>query len=183
MTHFPHLYPEERAPRVKVAGSVLALILPEDCRQVRAKLHQLSVTGGLLSLAEPLDDAVRVEVIFQIGSTTVRTKVETPLPMWATQGCLQPFRFTELSEEDRQKLERDLQSLLGTRSVPPSEGQLVDRGEPSPRGASQVVLYFDNPEDALHFTLAASASCRATGEVAQARISQNLPAKSERSVA
>jgi hypothetical protein len=33
-------------------------------------------------------------------------------PMWATQGCLQPFEFADLGEEDRQKLEADLHQLL-----------------------------------------------------------------------
>jgi len=35
-------------------------------------------------------------------------------PMWATQGCLQPFEFADLREEDRQKLESDLQHFLAS---------------------------------------------------------------------
>jgi len=33
-------------------------------------------------------------------------------PMWATQGCLQPFEFTDLADDDRLKLEADLQKYL-----------------------------------------------------------------------
>jgi hypothetical protein len=33
-------------------------------------------------------------------------------PMWATQGCLQPFRFLELSEEIRASLGRELDALV-----------------------------------------------------------------------
>jgi len=33
-------------------------------------------------------------------------------PMWATQGCLQPFRFLELSEASRAGLNLELDSLV-----------------------------------------------------------------------
>jgi hypothetical protein len=33
-------------------------------------------------------------------------------PMWATQGCLQPFEFVDLGEQDRLKLEIDLKKFL-----------------------------------------------------------------------
>jgi hypothetical protein len=103
---------DRRAPRVKLAGTVLALVRLESGRHVRAKLHQLSITGGLLLLENPLDEAIKVEVIFHVGSCTVRSKAAMLFPMWATQGCLQPFEFTELGEENRRKLETDLQKLL-----------------------------------------------------------------------
>jgi len=38
-------------------------------------------------------------------------------PMWATQGCLQPFEFADLGEDDRLKLKADLEKLLGSVSV------------------------------------------------------------------
>jgi len=71
----------------------------ENGRHVRAKLHQVSVTGGLLSLEQPLDEGIKVEVMFHIGSSTVRNKGAMLFPMWATKGCLQPFRFLDFSEE------------------------------------------------------------------------------------
>jgi len=103
---------EPRAARSKLGGSVLALILLQNGRQVRAKLHQLSVTGGLLHVAQPLDEAIVVEMAFHVKSNTVRTKAEMLFPMWATQGWLQPFRFVDLADEDRSKLEKALQSLV-----------------------------------------------------------------------
>jgi hypothetical protein len=33
-------------------------------------------------------------------------------PMWATQGCLQPFRFLELPEAIRAGLSRELETLV-----------------------------------------------------------------------
>lgn len=87
------------------------LIRMENGRQVTAKLHQLSVTGGLVHLTKPLDEAIKVEVIFHVG-TTVRSKASMLFPMWATQGYLQPFQFTDISKEDRHKLEENLAKLL-----------------------------------------------------------------------
>ena len=103
-----------RAPRVKLAGTVLSLVCLENGRQTRAKLHQLSITGGLLHIDQPLDEGIKVEVIFHVGNCTVRTKARMLFPMWATQGFLQPFEFADLSAEDRQKLEEDLRKFLGS---------------------------------------------------------------------
>ena len=103
-----------RAPRVKLAGTVLSLLRLENGRQTRGKLHQLSITGGLLHLETPLDEGIKVEVIFHVGSSTVRSKARMLFPMWATQGYLQPFEFSDLDEEDRCNLRVDLQRLLDT---------------------------------------------------------------------
>jgi len=43
--------------------------------------------------------------MFHVGGSTIRSTTLMLFPMWATQGCLQPFEFTGLSEEDRRKLE------------------------------------------------------------------------------
>src|SRR4029077_5389470 len=90
-----------RAPRVKLAGTVLSLVRLENGRETRGKLHQLSITGGLLHLENPLDEGIKVEVIFHVGNSTVRSKARMLFPLWATQGYLQPFEFTDLSEENR----------------------------------------------------------------------------------
>jgi hypothetical protein len=102
-----------RARRVKLAGAVLVLLRLENGRNVRGRLHQLSVSGGLLHLEKPVDEGIKVEVMFHVASTTVRNKARMLFPHWATQGCLQPFEFCDLAEEDRRKLEADLRALLG----------------------------------------------------------------------
>jgi len=81
-------------------------------QHVRGPLHQVSATGGLLQLAEPLENSVPVDIIFHLGSATVRAQAAMLFPIWATQGCLQPFRFTRMAEEVRQQLESDLKRLL-----------------------------------------------------------------------
>src|SRR5579863_357903 len=113
-----------RAPRVKLAGTVLSLVRLENGRQTRGKLHQLSITGGLLHLDTPLDEGIKVEVIFHVGSSTVRCKAHMLFPMWATHGYLQPFEFDGLGDADRNNLQADLQRLLDG-----SAGVIVPAGE------------------------------------------------------
>jgi hypothetical protein len=102
----------KRPPRVKLGGTVLAIIRLENGKQVRSRLHQLSTSGGVLQLENPLDEKIRVEVIFHVGSSTVRSQAVTLFPMWATKGCLQPFGFCDLPEKDRLSLQADLQQFL-----------------------------------------------------------------------
>ena len=101
-----------RGTRVKLGGSVLALVLLENGRQIRARMNQLSVNGGLLSLENPLDEGIKVTTLFHVGSTSIRAKAQTLFPMWATKGCFQPFRFLELPESDRESLAKELDTLV-----------------------------------------------------------------------
>ncbi len=84
----------------------------ENGRQIRARLHQLSFTGGLLHLETPVDEGIKAEVMFHVGGSTIRSKAAMLFPMWATQGCLQPFEFADLGEDDRLKLKADLEKFL-----------------------------------------------------------------------
>jgi hypothetical protein len=102
----PSLTP--RPFRVKLRGSILALIRLPNRRELRGKLHQLSTTGGLLNVEKPLDEKLQVELIFQLGEATIREKAEMMFPMWATQGWLQPFRFVEVPEERTKILDTNL---------------------------------------------------------------------------
>jgi hypothetical protein len=101
-----------RGSRVKLGGSILALMVLENGRQVRGRMSQLSVNGGLISIERPLDEGIRVTVLFHLGVTSIRCRVHMLFPMWATQGCLQPFRFLELPEADRAGLNRELENLV-----------------------------------------------------------------------
>ena len=101
-----------RPVRVKLGGTVLALVRLENGRQVQAKLHQISVSGGLLHMEKPLDEGIGIEVIFHLCKTTVRSQARALFPMWATQGYLQPFEFQNLSETDRNQLQADVDSML-----------------------------------------------------------------------
>jgi len=61
-----------------------------------------------MNVEKPLDEKLRVEVIFHLGKTTIREKAEMMFPMWATQGWLQPFRFIDLPEDHKSVLETNL---------------------------------------------------------------------------
>jgi hypothetical protein len=102
-----------RAFRVKLRGSVLALVRLPNKRSVRAAIHQLSTTGGVIHLEKPLDEKLEVEMIFHIREATIRGKAQMLFPMWATQGWMQPFRFVGLTEDGRENLDANLKSFLG----------------------------------------------------------------------
>ena len=104
--------------RVKLRGSVLTLMRLPNRREVRGKLHQLSTTGGLMNVEQPLDEKLEVELIFHLGETTVREKAQIMFPMWATQGWLQPFRFVDLPEASKNALQVSLSSFI--QQEPPS---------------------------------------------------------------
>ncbi len=99
--------------RVKLRGSVLILLRLPNRRDVRAAIHQLSVTGGVVHLEKPLDEKLEVEVIFHLNDATIREKAQMLFPMWATQGWMQPFRFVELSDAGRETLDTNLKSFVG----------------------------------------------------------------------
>ena len=112
MTQAPQTQREKRGARVKLGGSVLALLQLQNHRQIRGRLNQLSCNGGLLQLEQPLDEGIVIEILFHVGATTVRNRAEMLFPMWATKGCLQPFRFKEIPDDLRASLEEDLTDLL-----------------------------------------------------------------------
>ena len=122
-----------QAEQVRLQGTVLALVQLENGRNVRARVHQLSTNGGILQLPIPLDEDLSVHLLFHIGSTTVRGQARMQFPLWSTRGCLQPFRFTGLGKEARDRLHDHLQSLLGPRAlddleqVPSQDMQGIDK--------------------------------------------------------
>ncbi|HVM92802.1 MAG TPA: hypothetical protein VMT67_08335 [Terriglobales bacterium] len=103
---------QQRSTRVKLRGAIPAQVLLESGREIQARLSQLSENGGLLSLENPLDEGIQVATLFKVGSTSFRCRSKMMFPMWATRGCLQPFRFLELSDENRAGLTLELESLM-----------------------------------------------------------------------
>lgn len=107
-----------RAPRVNLRGTVSVLVQLESLRRVPAKLHQLSVTGGMLELAMYLDERAKVGLTFPISSSTLHPKAEMLFPMRAANSYLQPFRFTSLWAAERDLLEREITGLLNQPAAP-----------------------------------------------------------------
>lgn len=102
----------DRPFRVKLRGSVLVLVRLPNKRSVRAAIHQLSTSGGVIHFEKPLDEKLVVEVIFHIQKATIRGKAQMLFPMWATQGWMQPFRFVDLPQTSRDSLDASLKAFL-----------------------------------------------------------------------
>jgi hypothetical protein len=112
MTYFPQPNPFKRARRVKLPGSVVVAVRSEGSQPVRAKLHELSTTGGLLVLSNALEQGDFVEVSFQTSHGIVRGMAELLSVRRKSQsGCLQPFRFIALEDEYHTTLRMTLESL------------------------------------------------------------------------
>jgi hypothetical protein len=122
MTHFPQPHPSRRAARVQLGDSVLAAIRLEDGRRAKAKLQTISVTGGLLRLAQSLAQGDFVEVAFQTQAGPVHGMAEVLSPMRsAPDSVLQPFRFVAIEDDDHRRLRTSLdhvseRSLVGIKS-------------------------------------------------------------------
>jgi len=122
MTQFPQPHPSRRAARIQLGDSVLAAIRLEDGRRTKAKLQSISVTGGLLRLAQSLGQGDFVEVAFQTQAGPVHGMAEVLSPMMKTdEGVLQPFRFVAIEDDDHRRLRTSLdhvadRSSLGSKS-------------------------------------------------------------------
>jgi hypothetical protein len=103
-------------------GAVSVLIQLENLRRIPGKLHQLSITGGLLELAVYLDERAKIDLTLPVGTSTVRPQAEMLFPMRAMHGYMQPFRFTRLWAEESQILEAEITQLLKHSMAPATPG-------------------------------------------------------------
>lgn len=108
----------QRAPRVNLRGTISVLVQLENLRRIPSKLHQLSITGGLLEVASCLDERAKVGLTISLGSNTLHPKAEMLFPMRGAHSYLQPFRFTSLWGEERQILETEITELLKQTMAP-----------------------------------------------------------------
>ncbi len=125
MTYFPQPNPATPATRLKLGGSVVVAVRSEGGSQpVRANLYELSATGGLLVLSRALEQGAFVEVAFQTSRGEVQGMAELLSPRQeSTSGCVQPFRFVALDDDDHARLRMAMESLLDQtmRGVPSSK--------------------------------------------------------------
>lgn len=101
-----------RAPRIALQGSIVAIIQLENRRQISAKLHTLSVTGGLLETSAHIDERSKVALAFYIGNGQILTQAEMLFSMPSGTGYRQPFRFTGFGAGARQTLELEIAAFL-----------------------------------------------------------------------
>jgi hypothetical protein len=101
-------------------------IRSEGSGTVRAKLHLLSATGGLILLAKPLESGDFVQVTFQTSQGVVCGMAEIMQPTrQSTSACLQPFRFVALDDEDHTRLSMAMESALDTAKIGVRSGKGV----------------------------------------------------------
>lgn len=113
MAYFPQPNPANRATRVKVSSSVAVAVHSAGSQTTRAALSDVSTTGGLLVLSKALEQGDFVEVTFETSHGIVRGMAELlPARNKSESGCLQPFRFVALEDEDHTRLRMMLDSLL-----------------------------------------------------------------------
>lgn len=118
MTHFPQPHPTRRASRITLGDTVLAAIRLEDGRRTKAKLQTISVTGGLLRLAQSLVQGDFIEVAFQTQSGPVHGMAEALSPMQSVADeVLQPFRFVALEDDDHRRLRTSLEHVVARSSL------------------------------------------------------------------
>ena len=109
---------------MKLSGSVPVEIRSEAGGTIRGKLHVVSATGGLFVLAKPLEPGDFVQVKFQTTQGTVGGMAEMLQTIRrSTTGCLQPFRFVALEDEDHKKLRMAMESLADYPMIGASSGK------------------------------------------------------------
>jgi len=101
-----------RAPRANLRGTVSALVQLENMRRIPAKIHQISITGGLLELTTYVEERAKVHLAITIGSCVIRPRAVMLFPMHAANSYLQPFRFSGLTDDERHLLDREITVLL-----------------------------------------------------------------------
>ncbi len=130
MTHFPLNDSRQRSPRVRLNGSVAAAIMADGGKRARAKLQSISVTGGLLQLPRELLVGDFVEIAFQTRSGAIRGMAEMLQPFHTPKsGCMQPFRFIALDDDDHRKLRMVLDTALDRNFLDPAAAQSANSGE------------------------------------------------------
>jgi hypothetical protein len=118
---------QTRAPRVQLQGLVSVSLQLENGRQLTGKLRTLSVTGGLLDLAQYLDERVQVSMVFRFGSDIVQPRAQLLFPMRGGMGYLQPFRFTSIGARERGILATEIDFRIKQETADKSAQRLGSR--------------------------------------------------------
>jgi hypothetical protein len=102
MNALPQLNSKPRVPRLRFENSTPAVLRFHDGQRISGELQVVSLTGGLLSLPNPLSRGSKVKVMFVTDAGSVLGGAEMLSPVSST---LQPFRFVSLALQDRRRLE------------------------------------------------------------------------------
>jgi hypothetical protein len=101
MSSPPQFRAPSRVPRAHLEGRNPTVLRFSNGLNVGANLRVVSLTGGLLSLSQPVVQGSQVKMIFLTGSGAVLGGVEMLPPV---SDRLQPFRFVSLAADDQRRL-------------------------------------------------------------------------------
>ena len=121
MTDLPHLHPNWRSPRARLADVTPAVLRLPDGRRSRGKLETISLTGGLLNVTQLLDRGSQFSLMFLTQAGAVVGEAEMLSPVSNTK---QPFRFVAIEQDDHRRLRTAVQSV----STPASRNGLRNTG-------------------------------------------------------
>ena len=107
MNALPQPNPGGRAPRFNLTDVTPAVLRFEDGRRTQAQLEVISLTGGMLSLHGTVQTDSHVKLMFVTPTGPVLGTAEMLKPVSVSQ---QPFRFVELEQDDRRRLQVSIQS-------------------------------------------------------------------------
>ena len=110
MSSSPQIRPPIRVPRAHLEGHNPTVLRLPNGQSIGGNLQVISLSGGLLSLPQPVDQGSQVKMIFLTGTGAVLGGAELLQPV--TNG-LQPFRFVALAPDDH----RRIGALVGQQSI------------------------------------------------------------------
>jgi len=99
----------QRAPRVHLDTATPAVLRFQDGQRTSGTLHVVSLTGGLLSLNNPVVQGSQVRLMFLTTTGSVLGGAEMLPPLTRD---LQPFRFVSLDASDRRRLGATIEASL-----------------------------------------------------------------------
>jgi hypothetical protein len=103
MNSLPQSRPPWRVPRARLQGNTSAVLRCANGQRLEANLQVVSLTGGLLSLPQPVVQGSQVKVMFLTGDGSVLGGAEMLRPV---TNALQPFRFVSLADDDHRRLQK-----------------------------------------------------------------------------
>ena len=109
MPFVPQVHAQRRAERVRFEEATPVVLRYPDGRRCNGQLQVISVTGGLLSMRQPLQRGSLVKLMFLAKTGSVLGSAEMLSPVaWDRQ----PFRFVALHEQDQSRLHAAIQMSL-----------------------------------------------------------------------
>jgi hypothetical protein len=110
MAHYPQCNPLHRATRLQLA-TTSAQVKSGNGNCSNARLHIVSITGGLLQLTRALAEGDFVELAFPTKSGDIHGMAEMLNPVPSAPGSVfQPFRFVALGDDDHRILNTLIES-------------------------------------------------------------------------